>query len=68
VLPASTEEVAEVVKVARRHDLPIVPRGAGTGLSGGRSPPWAASWSGFARMNRILEVDFEINASACSRA
>jgi glycolate oxidase len=59
VLPASTEEVAEVVKVARRHDLPIVPRGAGTGLSGGALPAVGSIVVGLARMNRILEVDFE---------
>ncbi|HET6825443.1 MAG TPA: FAD-binding protein, partial [Amnibacterium sp.] len=35
VLAASTEEVAAVVRVAGRHDVRIVPRGAGTGLSGG---------------------------------
>jgi glycolate oxidase len=59
VLPASTEEVAELVKVARRHDLPIVPRGAGTGLSGGALPALGSIVVGLSRMNRILEVDFE---------
>jgi len=59
VLPASTEEVAAVVKVARRHDLPIVPRGAGTGLSGGALPSVGSIVVGLSRMNRILEVDFE---------
>src|SRR5438132_13514143 len=38
VLPASTEEVAQIVRVAREASLPIVPRGAGTGLSGGALP------------------------------
>ncbi len=38
VLPASTEEVAACVRLARTHELPIVPRGAGTGLSGGSLP------------------------------
>jgi glycolate oxidase len=59
VLPASTEEVAEVVTIARRHHLPIVPRGAGTGLSGGALPAEGSIVVGLARMNRILEVDFE---------
>jgi glycolate oxidase len=59
VLPASTEEVAEVVKIARRHHLPIVPRGAGTGLSGGALPAEGSIVVGLSRMNRILEVDFE---------
>src|SRR5579864_4579219 len=38
VLPASTEEVAAIVKIAARHHVPVVPRGAGTGLSGGAIP------------------------------
>jgi glycolate oxidase len=38
VLPETTEEVSAVVRVARRHAMPIVPRGAGTGLSGGALP------------------------------
>jgi glycolate oxidase len=59
VLPASTEEVAEVVKIARRHHLPIVPRGAGTGLSGGALPAEGSIVVGLSRMNRILEIDFE---------
>jgi len=59
VLPASTEEVAAVVKVARRYDLPIVPRGAGTGLSGGALPVENGIVVGLSRMNRILEIDFE---------
>jgi len=59
VLPASTEEVAAVVKVARRYGLPIVPRGAGTGLSGGALPVDNGIVVGLSRMNRILEIDFE---------
>jgi glycolate oxidase len=59
VLPASTSEVAGVVRVARRYGLPIVPRGAGTGLSGGALPSEGSIVVGLARMNRILEVDFE---------
>src|SRR5467141_2313571 len=38
VLPATTEDVASIVKIAARHHLPVVPRGAGTGLSGGAIP------------------------------
>src|ERR1700681_3419883 len=58
VLPATTAEVAAVVRVARRHGLPIVPRVAGTGLSGGALPSDGSVVIGLARMNRILEVDF----------
>ncbi len=57
VLPASTAEVAEVVKVARSAGLPVVPRGSGTGLSGGALPVPGCVLVGLSRMKRILEVD-----------
>jgi glycolate oxidase len=59
VLPADTAQTAAVVKVARRHGLPIVPRGAGTGLSGGALPVPGCLLVVLSRMNRILAVDFE---------
>ncbi|WP_081838645.1 FAD-linked oxidase C-terminal domain-containing protein [Thermogemmatispora carboxidivorans] len=59
VLPSSTEEVAGIVKIAARHRVPVVPRGAGTGLSGGALPLYGGIVIAFARMNRILEVDYE---------
>ncbi|MBO0682549.1 MAG: FAD-binding protein [Candidatus Dormibacteraeota bacterium] len=57
VLPADRGQVVRVVKLAARHGIPIVPRGAGTGLSGG-----AVTLSGgialqLSRMRRILEVN-----------
>src|SRR5262250_2099304 len=55
VLPASTEEVAAIVKIASRFNVPVVPRGAGTGLSGGAIPIYGGIMIVFARMNRILE-------------
>src|SRR5690349_15529778 len=58
VLPATTEEVAAIVKIAARHNVPVVPRGAGTGLSGGAIPIYGGMMIVFARMNRILEVDY----------
>lgn len=59
VLPASTEEVAAVVKIATRHHVPVVPRGAGTGLSGGAIPVYGGIVIAFARMNAILEIDYD---------
>ncbi|HEU0004029.1 MAG TPA: FAD-linked oxidase C-terminal domain-containing protein [Ktedonobacteraceae bacterium] len=59
VLPANTEEVAAIVKIAARHHVPVVPRGAGTGLSGGAIPIYGGIVIAFARMNRILEVDYD---------
>lgn len=58
VLPATTEEVAAIVKIAARHEVPVVPRGAGTGLSGGAVPIYGGIVIAFARMNRILEIDY----------
>ncbi len=57
VLPASTEEVSAVVKLARRFGMPIVPRGAGTGLSGGSLPIEGCLVVGLSRMTQILEID-----------
>jgi glycolate oxidase len=59
VLPGSTEEVSRVVKAAAKHKLPIVPRGAGTGLSGGALPVPGCMVVGLSRMRQILEVDLE---------
>ena len=59
VFPSNTHEVAEIVKLARRYHIPIVPRGAGTGLSGGAIPRYGGIVVVFARMNRILEVDYD---------
>jgi len=59
VLPATTEEVVDVVRTARVASVPVVPRGAGTGLSGGARPVPGCVVVGLSRMNRILEVDLE---------
>ena len=59
VLPASTEEVAAVVRLAAAEGLPLVPRGAGTGLSGGALPVPGGVVVGLSRMKKILEVDLE---------
>ena len=58
VLPGSTEEVAAVVKAAAEAGVPVVARGAGTGLSGGALPVPGGVVVSLARMKRILEVDF----------
>ncbi len=56
-LPASTAEVAGLVRLCAAHDVPIVPRGAGTGLSGGAVGIEGALTISFMRMDRILEID-----------
>ena len=57
VFPETSEQVSEIVKLAAREDLAIVPRGAGTGLSGGAIARKGGIVLAFARMNRILEID-----------
>src|SRR5438067_13030793 len=57
VLPGSREEVVEVVKLAARHRIPVVPRGAGTGLSGGAITLRGGIALQLSRMRRILDVD-----------
>jgi glycolate oxidase len=56
-LPASTREVAAVVKIARDCGQPIVARGAGTGLCGGAVPVAGGVVVGLSRMNGLLELD-----------
>ena len=58
VLPATGEQVSAIVKLAAWNGLPLVGRGAGTGLSGGSIPRLGGILVGFARMNRILEIDY----------
>ncbi|MBM3580857.1 MAG: FAD-binding protein, partial [Alphaproteobacteria bacterium] len=57
-LPRSTAEVARVLRYCHDRNVRIVPRGAGTGLSGGALPLADAVTVGLSRMNRILEIDF----------
>ena len=59
VFPQDTQQVSRVVKLAASQGVPIVPRGAGTGLSGGAIPIQGGILIVFSRMNRILEVDEE---------
>jgi glycolate oxidase len=58
-LPATKEEVVALVKWARDNDVVIVPRGAGTGLSGGAVAIRGGLMIGFARMKKILSIDIE---------
>ena len=57
VRPGTAEEVAEIIRYARQRRLPITPRGAGTGLSGGALPVLGGIVLSVERMNRILEID-----------
>ncbi|MEK7874424.1 MAG: FAD-linked oxidase C-terminal domain-containing protein [Chloroflexota bacterium] len=55
--PRDAGQVASAIQIARRHGLPVVPRGAGTGLSGGAIASEGGVVVALTRMTRILEVD-----------
>ncbi|HEU5288829.1 MAG TPA: FAD-linked oxidase C-terminal domain-containing protein, partial [Candidatus Limnocylindria bacterium] len=57
VLPNDTADVAALARFCHEHSVPIVPRGAGTGLSGGAIPVEGGVVVSFARMARILDID-----------
>lgn len=59
VLPGSTEEVARVVRTCAEREVPIIPRGAGTSLSGGVLAVEGGVMIALTRMNRVLSVDYE---------
>jgi glycolate oxidase len=59
VVPAYVEEVAAVVKAAKHANVPIVPRGSGTGLAGGAVPAEGGIILSLSRLNRIVKIDLE---------
>ncbi|HKI98151.1 MAG TPA: FAD-linked oxidase C-terminal domain-containing protein [bacterium] len=59
VQPRTTQEVAKVMKALHKLEVPVVPWGAGTGLSGGALPLADGVTVAMSRMNRILEIDLD---------
>ncbi len=59
VIPENTEEVVQIVKLLNRAGVPFLPRGAGTGLSGGAIPLNHEVVISMMKMNKLLSVDFE---------
>ena len=59
VKPSSAEEISRIMKLANKYLIPVTPRGAGSGLSGGAVPIYGGILLSFERMNRILEIDTE---------
>jgi glycolate oxidase len=59
VLPETTQQVAEVLRYCHDEGIKVVPRGAGTSLSGGALPLGDGVLLGMATFNRIREIDFE---------
>ncbi|OXU15560.1 FAD-binding oxidoreductase [Sedimentisphaera salicampi] len=59
VKPSSKEEIVEIVKLANKEKIPITPRGAGSGLSGGAVPVKGGIVISFEKMNSIIELDLD---------
>ena len=59
VLPTSTEEVAAALKICHDEQVPVIPRGSGTSLAGGALPTADSVILGVARMNDVLETDYD---------
>ncbi|MBK9401563.1 MAG: FAD-binding protein [Bacteroidetes bacterium] len=57
VKPANAEEISAILKLANREKIPVTPRGAGTGLSGGALPVFGGIVLSTERLNKIIEID-----------
>ena len=59
VLPSSTQQVSDVLRICHEMGVPVVPRGSGTSLAGGALPTEDSVILGVARLNEVLETDYE---------
>ncbi|KAA0910276.1 FAD-binding protein [Aquicoccus porphyridii] len=59
VLPSSTQEVSDILRICHEMGVPVVPRGAGTSLAGGALPTADSVILGVARMTEVLETDYD---------
>ncbi len=59
VKPETTEQVSKIMKLAYENNIPVTPRGAGSGLSGGAVPVYGGIVLSVEKMNKILEIDKE---------
>lgn len=57
IMPADTESVSKIMKLASEHRIPVTPRGAGTGVCGGAVPIYGGIVLSLERMNKMLEID-----------
>lgn len=57
IKPRTAEEISAVMKICNEEKIPVTPRGAGTGLSGGALPQFGGVLVSFERMNSIIEID-----------
>ena len=63
VLPETTEQVSRILRYCNEHEVKVVPRGAGTSLSGGALPLGDGVLLGLSKFNRILEIDYNNRAA-----
>ncbi|NQY68503.1 MAG: FAD-binding oxidoreductase, partial [Flavobacteriales bacterium] len=63
VKPRTAEEISEILKIANKENIPVTPRGGGTGLSGGALAIFGGILISMERFNKILEID-EDNSQA----
>ncbi|MGA2667675.1 MAG: FAD-linked oxidase C-terminal domain-containing protein [Ignavibacteria bacterium] len=57
VKPSSASQISEILKLANNYNIPVTPRGGGTGLSGGSLPVFGGICLSMEKMNKILEID-----------
>ena len=58
VKPINTQQIVKIVKLAVEHLIPVTPRGAGTGLSGGAIPIYGGILLSVEKMNKVIEIDY----------
>jgi glycolate oxidase len=59
VFPKETKEISEILILANKSGFPVIPRGAGTGFTGGSLPVQGGVVLAMTRMNRVIEIDME---------
>jgi glycolate oxidase len=57
IKPGSAEEISEIMKICNRYRIPVTPRGAGTGLSGGALPHLGGVLLSIERLNKVIKID-----------
>jgi len=59
ITPTTAQQISEVMKLANKHLIPVTPRGAGSGLSGGAIPTFGGILLSVEKMNKVLEIDYD---------
>ncbi|MEJ6952194.1 FAD-binding oxidoreductase [Natronospora cellulosivora (SeqCode)] len=59
VFPTTTEQISEIMKLANQELIPVTPRGAGSGLSGGAIPEYGGIVLSVEKMNKVIEIDYD---------